>query len=116
MNHNEIYTVTRRHNEEINTRLQKLIEIIQNQDMENFEARLRLTYELGRLSATVKGSMIEVEGLRMSLAQRLRRNRGIDPRDPDFDEDLAEMTSEQIEDALEWEAEERAEREAECPY
>jgi hypothetical protein len=52
----------------------------------------------------------------MSLSQRLRRNRGIDPRDPDFDEDLAEMSSEQIEDALEWEAEDRADREAECPY
>jgi hypothetical protein len=71
MNLNEIYTVTRRHNEEINTRLQKLIEIIQNKDLENYEARLRLAYELGRLSATVKGSMIEVEVLCEDLANRL---------------------------------------------
>ena len=73
MTADQIYQTTKRHNEEINTRLQKLIEIIQDRNLEDYETRLRLTYELGRLSATVKSALLESEILAEDLANRLDR-------------------------------------------
>jgi hypothetical protein len=45
----------------------------------------------------------------MSLKDRIARNKGKDYRDPDFDEELAEIPADEIEDALLWEAEQKLE-------